>query len=123
MNTLWRGLRLRCPHCGKGSISRGFLRRHARCQVCAVRFERKAGETAGASIVWLAVLPIISMLFYFALYASSPHLPLPAQLGITAAFTLILGLLGYRHVCGLWIAFVELSEGLQADSPTETPEQ
>jgi uncharacterized protein (DUF983 family) len=119
MNKLGLGFRLRCPHCGDGHISNGIFRFRDTCEVCNVRFERKAGESAGASIIWVGILPIISMIFYFVLYGINKDLSLETQLFITIAFTVIIGLIGYRHARGLWIAVVELSDGLKTDAEFE----
>ena len=116
---LWLGFRLRCPHCGQGHLNDGFLSTRQVCEVCNVRFERKSGETAGASIIWLGILPILSMIFYFAIFAINSSLSLPLQLGITMTFTVIVGILGYRHARGMWIAVVELSDGLKTDAEAE----
>lgn len=119
VNTLWLGFTLRCPHCGKGHINQGVLKSRDLCEVCNVRFERKSGESAGASIVWISILPILAMIFYFVIVAINSTLSLPLQLGITMAFTIIIGLLGYRHARGIWIAIVELSDGLKTDAEAE----
>ena len=119
MNKLGLGLRLRCPHCGDGHTSNGIFRTREVCEVCNVRFERKSGESAGASIVWVGILPIISMIFYFTLYATNKDLSLEAQLVITLGFTVIVGFIGYRHARGVWIAIVELSDGLKTDAEIE----
>lgn len=119
MDKLLLGLRLRCPHCGEGHISDGFFKTRPVCEVCHVRFERKSGESAGASIVWLSTLPILAMIFYFILFAINSELSLPIQLGTTMAFVVIVGLLGYRHAKGVWIAVVELSDGLKTDAEVE----
>lgn len=119
MNKLGLGLRLRCPHCGEGHISKGILSTRDTCEVCHVRFERKSGESAGASIVWVGLLPILSLIFYFILYATNKELSLELQLIITLAFTVIVGLLGYRHARGVWIAVVEISDGLKTDAEFE----
>jgi len=119
MNKLVSGLLLRCPHCGEGHINDGILSSRDTCEVCNVRFERKSGESAGASIIWVGILPILSMIFYFILYAINKELSLEMQLAITMTFTLIVGLLGYRHARGIWIAVVELSDGLKTDTEFE----
>jgi len=119
MDKLLLGLRLRCPHCGEGHINNGLLKTRDVCEVCHVRFERKSGESIGASIVWLSVLPLLSMIFYFVMFAINGDLSLPMQLGITMGFTVIVGLVGYRHARGIWIAVVELSDGLKTDAEIE----
>jgi len=119
MDKLLLGLRLRCPHCGQGHISDGILKTRDVCEVCNVRFERKSGESAGASIIWISILPIVSMIFYFIIFALTPDTPLLVHLLVTLTFTVILGLVGYRHARGVWVAVVELSDGLKTDTETE----
>lgn len=119
-NKLLLGLSLRCPHCGEGRISDGILKTRELCDICHVRFERKSGESAGASIVWVAILPIVSMIFYFVLFAINPDLSLITQLGITMTFTVVIGILGYRHARGVWVAVVELTDGLKTDAEMES---
>ncbi len=118
-NKLGLGFRLRCPHCGEGHISNGLFGIRDVCEICHVRYERKSGESAGASIIWVGILPILSLIFYFVLYATNKNLSLELQLGVTMGFTVIIGLLGYRHAKGLWIAVVELSDGLKTDAEFE----
>lgn len=119
MDKLLLGLRLRCPHCGQGHISDGILKTRDVCEVCNVRFERKSGESAGASIIWISILPIVSMIFYFIIFALTPDTPLLVHLLVTLTFTVILGLVGYRHARGVWVAVVELSDGLKTDTEAE----
>jgi len=40
-----RGLRHRCPRCGKGPLFAGWNRLHERCAVCGLAFERRSGDT------------------------------------------------------------------------------
>ena len=35
-----RALRLRCPHCGRGTLFESWFRMRAQCPVCRFRFER-----------------------------------------------------------------------------------
>lgn len=116
LGILGRGVRLRCPHCGEGQLAAGLFRLHATCSVCGVRYERKPGESSGASIFWAGLLPIVALLVFFALYAADPTLPLALTLGISIGVVVVLGLLGYRHARGVWIAVVELTEGLRPDA-------
>lgn len=81
-----------------------------------MRFERKSGEAAGASIIWVSILPLLALPFYILVYSSNPSLSLPAQLVITMSFIAVIGVLGYRHIRGAWIGFVEVTEGLKTDA-------
>ncbi len=119
MDKLLRGVRLRCPHCGQGHISDGILKTRDTCEICGVRFERKSGESAGASIIWISILPIISMIFFFIIFALTPDAELVVHLLITLTFTVLFGIVGYRHARGVWIAVVELSDGLKTDAEFE----
>ena len=119
LHKLGLGFRLRCPHCGEGHISKGLFSLRDVCEVCHVRYERKSGESAGASMIWVGLLPIISLMFYFALYSTNKNLSLEMQIGVTMTFTVIIGLIGYRHAKGIWIAVVELSDGLKTDAEFE----
>ena len=119
MNKLFLGMLLRCPHCGQGHISEGLLKTRDLCDVCHVRFDRKSGESAGASIIWISILPIVSMIFYFIVFSYTPDTPVWVHLMITLTFTIVVGLIGYRHARGIWVAVVELTDGLKTDAEAE----
>lgn len=116
LTILLRGVRLRCPHCGQGPLAAGWFTLHETCSVCGVRYERKPGESSGASIFWAGLLPIIALMLFFALYGLNPELPLALSLGLSVTVVIVLGLLGYRHARGVWVAVVELTEGLHTDN-------
>lgn len=40
LRLLGRGLRLRCPNCGRGPVLRHWLKLHERCGTCGIRLER-----------------------------------------------------------------------------------
>lgn len=115
LTTLWQGLTLHCPNCQQATVSTGLFQVNRECSNCGVKFERKSGEGAGASIIWISVLPILSLILFFVIYAINPELSLVVLLGIPLAFGVILGLVGYRHVKGLWIAIAYLTGDVYAD--------
>jgi uncharacterized protein (DUF983 family) len=41
---LWRAMRLKCPHCGGGSLFTGFFRIKKRCPTCGILLERGEGD-------------------------------------------------------------------------------
>ena len=45
--TLWRGLRRRCPHCGRGAIFVRWIRTHTSCSSCGLVFLPNQGD------IWL----------------------------------------------------------------------
>lgn len=115
LQTLWLGIRLRCPNCGQGHMSGGLFHIHETCHVCNVRFERKDGESTGASIVALSFLPIPAIAIAFFLMFAFPDLPFWVVFGVPAVLIVLTCLLGYRHARGLWIAVVKLTDGLYTD--------
>lgn len=115
LQKLLRGVFLRCPNCGQGHISSGFFQMRERCEVCGVRYERKSGESAGASILWISLLPILALVLFFVLYAINDDFSLWVLLGLPLLFVVVVGVLGYRHARGVWIAITDLTEGLQPD--------
>lgn len=42
--TLWRGLRCRCPHCGRGSLFVRWITLHRQCAVCGLVYLRNQGD-------------------------------------------------------------------------------
>lgn len=112
---LWTGFWLRCPNCEEGHMAEGFLGLQEKCEICAVRFERKPGESAGASIIWAGILPILAMFIFFAIELNNPGTTLWISAGIPLAFVVIAGIGFYRNVRGLWIAITYLTGGVYAD--------
>ncbi len=121
--TLFTGLRLRCPNCEQGKISNGLFQFNHTCAVCGVRFERKSGESAGASIIWLSILPIPALVLYFIMQAINPDLPFAVLMGVPLVFLLIMSIAGYRHARGVWIAVVHLTDGLKTDAQLQDEAQ
>lgn len=113
LKTLWRGLILRCPNCGEGHMSSGLFQIRPTCPVCGVRFERKTGESTGASIIMLSILPIPALALAFVLLALDQTIWV--AIGIPALLIVVLSVVGYRHMRGLWIAVVALTDGLTVD--------
>src|SRR5258708_35651991 len=74
----WRGLRLRCPRCGKGKIFRRGFTTFETCPNCGWRFEREEGYWTGAMAVNLILSEIIVAIVVIPLAAKQvPPLPLP----------------------------------------------
>ena len=116
------GLRLRCPNCGEGRISEGLFHIHETCPVCKVRFERRSGESAGASIVFLSLLPIPALILGIIMMVINPDTSLWLVIGIPALFVLVMSAVGYRHARGLWIGVVAATDGLKTDAEADAGE-
>ena len=84
---LRRGVRKRCPHCGKGSIFSGWARHLERCAVCGLVYERNSGDTWAFTIFGDRLpIAVIIMLIYFGMGRSRPLLG-------SGAIILLVGLL------------------------------
>ncbi len=55
VTAVWRGVRRRCPRCGRGRLFKRFFSLVPRCPGCGLRFEREEGYWVGAMIVNIAV--------------------------------------------------------------------
>ena len=115
---LWTGFLMRCPNCEQGHIADGWTGIQKQCEVCSVRFERKDGESAGASIILVSILPILAMIIFFVIELTNPGTSLWISAGIPIGFVIIAGVGFYRNVRGLWIAISYLTGGVYADEGT-----
>jgi len=112
---LWRGFMLRCPNCGKGKMSDSLFSMRHDCDVCHVVYERKSGESAGASILMLSLLPILALIAFFVLDFTIEDISPWVAGGIPMAVMIFIGVFFYRNARGLWIATTYLSGGVYAD--------
>jgi uncharacterized protein (DUF983 family) len=115
LKTLWRGFMLRCPNCGKGKMSDSLFSMRRECDVCHVVFERKSGESAGASILMISVLPFLAMISFFILYFAYPGISLWLAGGLPMLLMILIGVFLYRNARGVWIAVTYLTGGVYAD--------
>ena len=109
------GFFLRCPNCEEGKISTGLFAIRKECEVCHVVYERKSGESAGASAMLMMALPIIPLILFFSLYAINDEWSMVILLGVPILITVLIGIFAYRHVRGLWIAIAYLTGSVYAD--------
>jgi len=79
-----RGLRLRCPRCGRAPLYRGWFTMNEVCAVCDLEFERAQGYWVGAIYVNYAVTTLVAVGGYFLLWART-DLTTAAQLAIWLA--------------------------------------
>lgn len=101
---LKRGLRQRCPVCGRGKIFKGWIKTYERCPVCNFVYEREPGYYTGAIAINLVVSELLIALIAVPLAASqSVSLTVLIVLGCTLPF--LLPLLFYRPTKSLWMSF------------------
>ena len=107
MNTLLdlliRGLRQRCPVCGKGKLYQGIFKMYDNCPVCGYHFEREEGYFTSAIAINIVISEFIVAAFVIPLAANITVPMLPVMLtGLSLA--IILPLLFYRHSRSLWVS-------------------
>lgn len=107
------GLFLICPNCEQGRFGRGLFAIQPQCPVCAVKYERQPGEGTGAMILTLSLMPIVSIILFFILWNAGVDVWVNAIISISSV--IVLCLLVYRHMRGLWVAVTHLTGGLRAD--------
>lgn len=99
---LWRGLRLRCPRCGRSKLFYRGYKMYTICPECGWVFEREEGYWTGAMAVNLVVTELLVAVVVVPLAAMQvPLVPLFA-LGIPA--TIAVPFLFYRHSKSFWMA-------------------
>jgi uncharacterized protein (DUF983 family) len=66
LKAVLRGVRRRCPHCGKGPLFSGFAHHLERCSVCGLVYERNPGDTWAFTIVGdrLPVAAGVALLYF-----------------------------------------------------------
>jgi uncharacterized protein (DUF983 family) len=100
---LVRGLRQRCPVCGKGKIFQGIFKTYERCPVCNFTYEREPGYYTGA----MAANLVISELLIAAVaipVAASQAFSIPEMAIIGIVMCVGLPLLLYRPTKSLWMS-------------------
>ncbi|MBI4528765.1 MAG: DUF983 domain-containing protein [Deltaproteobacteria bacterium] len=99
---LARGILLRCPRCGKGSLFYGFFSMHRECPHCALKFEREQGYFVGAIYINYAATILIVMPGYFIL-DSFTGISFLQQMLLWIPFAVLFPLFFFRHSRSLWL--------------------
>jgi uncharacterized protein (DUF983 family) len=102
-----RGLTLRCPNCGAGSLARGLLSVHDRCRVCGLLFEREEGFFLGAMVFNYVFAVLIAGVLPCVLFLTGlAYAPLREQITVflgALAAGLILTVVLYVPSKSLWL--------------------
>lgn len=99
-----RGLRQRCPVCGRGKIFSGIFKTYERCPVCGFVFEREPGYYTGAMAVNLVVTELLIVIIGVPL-AASQAVPVTILIILGCTIPILLPLLFYRPTKSLWMSF------------------
>ncbi len=101
---LRRGLRQRCPVCGRGKIFKGWIKTYERCPVCNYAYEREPGYYTGAVAVNLVVSELLITVIAVPM-AASQTVPLSVLILLGCTLPFLLPLLFYRPTKSLWMSF------------------
>jgi uncharacterized protein (DUF983 family) len=114
--SLSRGLRLRCPRCGRTPLYARFFTMHQGCDACGFRYEREQGYFVGAIYVNYAVTTVISVGTVL-LLDWSIGLTLTQQLIVGVSLSLLVPVVFFRYARSLWLSldFMLTSADQRAD--------
>jgi len=101
---LRRGLRQRCPVCGRGKIFAGFFKTYERCPVCGFVYEREPGYYTGAMAVNLVVSELLIVIIAVPL-AASQVVPVIYLIILGCTIPILLPILFYRPTKSFWMSF------------------
>jgi uncharacterized protein (DUF983 family) len=98
LTILWRGLRKKCPRCGRGAQFESWFTLHNCCSECDLQFERNSGDTWGFWIIGDRV--IIAILIAIIFFRLSPDTWQAKTLLLTTTIaTMILTMPHRQGVC------------------------
>ena len=106
-----RGLRQRCPVCGRGKLFRTYFRMHDHCpdSDCQVPFEREPGFYLGSVYVNYGLTALIVSIVYPILLFNGV-LDNDRLLAIAMVFVVVFPILFFRTARSMWLAFDELCD-------------
>ena len=97
-----RGLRLKCPRCGAGSLYDKPFKMNEHCANCALKFEREQGYFIGAIYINYAATVGIAVPGFF-LLDTLTSITINQQLALWVPFAVIFPLLFFHHSRSLWL--------------------
>ena len=103
-----RGLRLRCPVCGKGKLFKSYFVMSPRCSCCGVSFAREHGQ-------WVGSLDINTFTTAFIVMIGAgfgPLWSLKTSLIVWCSAAVLVPIVTFRFSRGLWTAIVHLTGGV-----------
>ena len=102
---LARGLRKRCPMCGRSKVFRSYFGMNQGCPKCGYTFERESGYWTGAMIVNIAVAEVwFALLFGAVVLATMPDIAWVPLLIVALTTNGLLPIVFYPHSKTIWMA-------------------
>lgn len=100
-----RGLRLRCPNCGKGRLLLSWTRLRKRCQICGTDFEREHEDFIGAYLINLIIAELfVVTAVVTVMVVTWPAVPWDGMLWWLLPAVIVMPLYTYPFSRGLWLA-------------------
>jgi len=123
ISLLARGLRLKCPRCGEGSLYAKPFRMRANCPNCDLKFEREQGYFVGAIYINYAATIGVAVPGFFILDTFT-DIDINQQLAIWVPFAVAFPVLFFHHSRALWLVLDHLFNpptSLYEVPPKKTP--
>lgn len=111
---LSRGLRQRCPVCGRGKIFAGFFKTYERCPVCGFAYEREPGYYTGAMVVNLVVSELLITAIAVPL-AASQVVSIPYLIALGVTLPVLLPIIFYRPTKSIWMSIDHMIHPVSRD--------
>jgi len=101
-----RGLRLRCPCCGRGPLYQRVYRMYHECPLCGLEFYRESGYYVGAMIVNYGFVALVMIIAYL-ISRTLPewwHAPINTKILAWMGSAAVLSLILVPVARSLWLA-------------------
>ena len=98
--TVGRGLLLRCPACGRGSLFTGYFSMAAACPACGLDIRREQGYYVGAMYINYGVTAVIELSVGVPL---AGRIPMASLLWPLSIFCILFPLWFFRYSRSLWL--------------------
>lgn len=100
---LVRGLKLRCPACGRGALYQSVFKMHERCPFCGLTYGREQGYFVGAIYInVMATEALILLVYLVSIFTGFINNNMIYVLMI--AMAVMLPLIFFRFSRGLWLS-------------------
>ncbi|HEX6924817.1 MAG TPA: DUF983 domain-containing protein [Longimicrobiaceae bacterium] len=103
---LARGIRLRCPHCGKGRIRQSWLHLKPKCPECGLRTDRGEEDFFLGGMMWNIVFAEGTLLIMGLLVGilTWPDVPWTLMQWVGIALMVVVPFVFYPFSLGFWLA-------------------
>lgn len=105
IQSMSRGLRGRCPRCGRGKLFAGGIKLHETCARCGHLHEFHPGNWSGAVMISQTLMGLMAIPVWIALSVLT-RLDFTYSVSWTVVIVLAFWLASYRNVKGLWYGWL-----------------